>query len=105
MKKTDEKFCGVTQTISIIGRKWTLLVLRDLLTGTKRFGQLQRSLEGISPRTLSTRLDELEKQGIVKRKIFREVPLHVEYSLTPRGESLSVLIDEMRNWGEKSAQR
>lgn len=103
--KNKDISCGVAATISIIGKKWTLLVLRDLLTGTKRFGQLQRSLQGISPRTLSQRLDELEEEGIIKRKIFQEIPLHVEYSLTRKGESLQAIIQSMREWGEKDSRK
>jgi DNA-binding HxlR family transcriptional regulator len=95
----DEKGC-VRKTLKIIGSKWTVLILRELCEGTKRFGELQRSLPGISPKTLSVRLDELEKNGIIKRRIYREIPLHVEYSLTPRGESLREIIGKMREWGE-----
>lgn len=97
--------CGVVKTLSIIGKKWTLLVLRDLLNGSRRFGELQRSLSGVSPRTLSQRLDELEKHGIIKRKIFKEIPLHVEYSLTSKGESLGDVIQKMREWGEKDIKK
>lgn len=96
-----DKSC-VTKTIKIIGSKWTILILRELCEGTKRFGELQRSLEGISPKTLSLRLRELEKHGIVKKKVFKEIPLHVEYSLTPRGESLRDIIEKMREWGERA---
>lgn len=92
--------CGVAKTLKIIGSKWTLLVLRDLFTGPKRFGELQTSLKGISPRTLSLRLDQLEKDGIITKKVFVEVPLHVEYSLTPKGSSLEEIICKMREWGE-----
>ena len=94
-----DKSC-VTKTIKIIGSKWTILILRELCEGTKRFGEFQRGLPGISPKTLSLRLRELEKHGIVKKKIFKEIPLHVEYSLTTRGESLRAIIDQMREWGE-----
>jgi DNA-binding HxlR family transcriptional regulator len=96
-----DKSC-VMKTIKIIGSKWTILILRELCEGTKRFGQLQRALEGISPKTLSLRLRDLEKHGIVKKKVFKEIPLHVEYSLTPRGDSLRNIIDEMREWGESA---
>lgn len=92
---------GVAETIKIIGSKWTILILRDLCEGTKRFGELQRSLEGISPKTLSLRLQQLEKDGIVVKKIFPEVPLHVEYSLTEKGKSLKQIINLMRDWGDK----
>lgn len=66
-----------------------------------RFGQLQRALDGISPKTLSLRLKQLEKDGIVKKHIFAEVPLHVEYSLTPKGESLKKIINLMKDWGDQ----
>lgn len=68
-----------------------------------RFGQLQRNLKGISPKTLSLRLKTLEKHGIVKKHVFAEVPLHVEYSLTPKGQSLKSIIELMENWGETTA--
>jgi len=95
-----EKNCGVTKTLKIIGSKWTILILHDLCQGTKRFGELQRSLTGISPKTLSLRLQQLEKNGILKKKVFAEVPLHVEYSLTEKGKSLKAVIDGMHKWGE-----
>lgn len=97
-----DKNC-VTRTIKIIGSKWTILILRELCEGTKRFGQLQRSLHGISPKTLSLRLKQLEKDDIVKKKVYAEVPLHVEYSLTAKGQSLRDIIEKMREWGERSA--
>ena len=96
-----QESCGVEKTLKVIGGKWTVLIIRDLCDGTKRFGQLQKSLEGISPKTLALRLDQLEQERIVKRKVFKEIPLHVEYSLTTRGESLKELIVKMREWGEE----
>ncbi len=95
--------CGVTKTIKVIGAKWTTLILRDLFEGTKRFGELQRSLSGISSKTLSVRLQELEADGIIHKQVFAEVPPHVEYSLTDKGQSLRQIIDDMRAWGERSA--
>ncbi len=100
---TDKNKDCVMRTIKIIGSKWTVLILRELCENTKRFGELQRALPGISPKTLSLRLKQLEKDGIVKKKIFAEIPLHVEYSLTPKGQSLRDIIEKMREWGEKSA--
>lgn len=94
--------CPVEKAIKIIGGKWTILILRDLFTGTKRFGELRKSLIGVSPKTLSGRLRYLEKEGIVARKIFPEVPPKVEYTLTKRGKSLGVIIESMRVWGEKN---
>lgn len=94
--------CGVGTTIKIIGRKWTILILHQLCAGTKRFGQLQRSLPGISPKTLSERLKELEDDGIISKKVFNEIPLHVEYSLTRKGQSLKDIINQMENWGKST---
>lgn len=96
---SDEKIC-VTKTMKIIGSKWTVLILRELFEGTKRFGELQRGLEGISPKTLTVRLRELEAEGIIAKKMFQEVPLRVEYSLTERGSSLREIIEKMHAWGK-----
>ncbi len=95
-------FCGVDKTLKIIGGKWTLLLLHNLFEGDKRFGQLQRSLIGVSPKTLSQRLKELEKHKIIKRKVFAEIPLHVEYSLTEKGKSLKNIFNQMESWGESN---
>jgi DNA-binding HxlR family transcriptional regulator len=97
-----EDTCSVAKTIKVIGSKWTLLILHNLTDGTKRFGQLQRSLEGISPKTLSQRLQELEREKIIRKKVFAEVPLHVEYSLTEKGKSVGRIFKEMANWSERS---
>lgn len=94
--------CGVTKTLKVIGSKWTMLILHRLLEGTKRFGELERSLDGISPKTLSLRLQELEKEGLIKKKVYAEVPLHVEYTLSKKGESLNEIFQKMAQWGEKS---
>jgi len=94
-----DKTC-VMKTLKIIGSKWTILLLRELFEGKKRFGQLQKALEGISPKTLSLRLKQLEKDQIIKKKVFAEIPLHVEYSLTARGQSLSDVIEKIKDWGE-----
>jgi DNA-binding HxlR family transcriptional regulator len=96
----NNESCGVENTVKIIGKKWTILIIRDLCEGKKRFGELLRSLEGISPRTLSFRLTQLEREGIIRRKVFKEIPLHTEYSLTPKGESLRDIIIKMQRWGE-----
>lgn len=96
---SDKQSCGVVKLIKVIGSKWAILIIRDLMDGKIRFGQLQKSLIGISPKTLALRLKQLEKEGIVTRKVYEEVPLHVEYSLTPKGESLREIICKMRQWG------
>lgn len=93
--------CPVARTADIISGKWTLLIIRDLTTGTKRFSELERSLEGISPKTLSERLVALEREGILSRRTFAEVPPRVEYSLTEKGQALAGVIEEMRIYGKQ----
>jgi len=91
--------CPVCATANIVCGKWTLLVIRDLAEGRSRFCELERSLEGISPRTLSLRLRALEEAGIVERHTYPEVPPRVEYSLTEKGRALIPIIDAMRAYG------
>jgi DNA-binding HxlR family transcriptional regulator len=93
--------CPVCQTADIICGKWTLLLIRDLAEGHSRFCELERSLTGISPRTLSLRLRALEDEGIVQRQTFGEVPPRVEYALTDKGRALLPIIDGMRSYGER----
>lgn len=81
--------------------KWTLLIIRDLAEGRSRFCELERSLAGISPRTLSLRLRDLEHEGIVDRQTFAEVPPRVEYVLTDKGEALMPIIEDMRSFGQQ----
>ncbi|MGL4610911.1 MAG: winged helix-turn-helix transcriptional regulator [Trueperaceae bacterium] len=92
--------CTVERTLSVIGNKWTTLILRDLLHGTKRFGELRNNLTGISPKTLTDRLRYLEEQGVLTRKIYPEIPPKVEYALTKKGRALGNIINEMAKWGE-----
>jgi len=92
--------CPVCATAEIVCGKWTLLLVRDLAEGRSRFCELERSLTGISPRTLSLRLRALEEQGIVRRTTYAEVPPRVEYSLTEKGEALLPIIESMRDYGE-----
>ena len=97
----EEHTCPVCLTAEIIAGKWTLLIIRDLASGPYRFCELERSLEGISPRTLSLRLRALEAEGIVERRTYPEVPPRVEYRLTKKGEALAPLIDQMRRYGRQ----
>lgn len=97
----DSLVCPVARTASIVSGKWTLLIIRDLTTGTKRFSELERSLVGISPKTLSERLSALESEGILQRKTYAEVPPKVEYSLTEKGQALFVIIEDMRSYGRR----
>jgi DNA-binding HxlR family transcriptional regulator len=95
-----DETCPVCMTAQIVCGKWTLLLIRDLAAGCSRFCELERSLAGISPRTLSLRLRALEEQGIVERHTFPEVPPRVEYALTEKGRALIPIIDDMRSYGE-----
>lgn len=101
MSETSNSTCPVCKTAEIICGKWTLLVIRDLAEGDRRFCELERSLDGISPRTLSLRLRALEDEGIVARNTFPEVPPRVEYSLTEKGRALVPLIEDMRSYGRR----
>ena len=95
-----EDLCPVTACADILSGKWTILLVRDLADGRSRFCELERSLEGISPRTLSLRLRVLEENGIVERRTFPEVPPRVEYSLTEKGLALVPIIEDMRAYGK-----
>jgi DNA-binding HxlR family transcriptional regulator len=94
-----DETCPVCRTAEIVCGKWTLLLVRDLSEGCTRFSELERSLSGISPRTLSLRLRALEDEGIVERHTFAEVPPRVEYCLTEKGRALVPIIDSMRDYG------
>jgi DNA-binding HxlR family transcriptional regulator len=101
MSAESNSRCPVCRTADVVCGKWTLLVIRDLAEGCSRFCELERSLEGISPRTLSLRLRALEEEGIVARNTFPEVPPRVEYALTEKGEALVPLIEDMRRYGSR----
>ena len=98
---SNSETCPVCRTAEIVCGKWTLLLIRDLAAGKSRFCELERSLEGISPRTLSLRLRALEAEGIVERRTFPEVPPRVEYRLTPKGSALVPLVEQMRAYGRE----
>ena len=91
--------CPVCRTAEVVCGKWTLLLIKELSEGQSRFCELERALEGISPRTLSLRLRALEEEGIVARSMFPEVPPRVEYALTEKGRALVPLIEDMRAYG------
>jgi DNA-binding HxlR family transcriptional regulator len=93
--------CPVCRTADIVCGKWTLLLVRDLAEGCTRFCELERSLTGISPRTLSLRLRALEEEGIVERHTYPEVPPRVEYALTEKGRALLPIIEDMRAYGRR----
>lgn len=99
--RTRDLGCPVARTAELIGNKWTPLIIRDLTDGCKRFSELERSLRGISPKTLSERLKRLEESGVIGRHCYAEVPPRVEYKLTEKGHALIPVIDTMRQFGRE----
>ncbi|GJL61517.1 winged helix-turn-helix transcriptional regulator [Candidatus Nitrospira salsa] len=97
---TKNVSCPVEVTLEVIAGRWKILIIHQLLEGTKRFNQLQRELGGITHRTLTKQLREMEERGLLKRKDYREIPPRVEYSLSPVGRSLKRVLLAMQEWGE-----
>lgn len=91
--------CPVEMTLMLIGDKWKVLILRDLHSGTKRFGELKKSLNGISQKVLTSNLRDMEENGLLTRKVFPEVPPRVEYTLTDLGYSMTPILNAMEQWG------
>ena len=91
--------------MGLIGDKWKILIIRDLLTGTKRFGELKKSLNNITQKVLTNKLREMEASGLIKRKVYPEVPPRVEYSLTTTGLSLKPILDSMVIWGNNYKEK
>lgn len=92
--------CPVETTLTLISDKWKVLILRDLMTGTKRFGELKKSIGGVSQKVLTAQLRQMEDSGLLIRTVYPEVPPRVEYTLTELGCSLKPILDAMQNWGE-----
>ena len=99
--KTELPACPVETTLTLIGDKWKVLILRDLMPGTKRFGELKKSVGNVSQKVLTAQLRAMEESGLVNRKVYAEVPPRVEYSLTELGKSLKPILDSMWAWGEE----
>jgi DNA-binding HxlR family transcriptional regulator len=99
MKKNRNNFCAVLFTLDLIGGKWKIPIIAQLLSGTKRFKELERGIEGITARMLVKELKDLEAFNLVTRQVFAEVPPKVEYTLTPSGKNLKQLIAEIKKWG------
>lgn len=99
MEFKDLPKCPVETTFNLIGDRWKVLIIRDLLNGSKRFGELKKSVEGISQKVLTTNLRSMENDGLVVRKVFPEVPPRVEYTLTDVGYSLAPVLNAMASWG------
>ena len=93
--------CPVETTLTLISDKWKVLILRDLMTGTKRFGELKKSIGHVSQKVLTTQLRQMEASGLLSRKVYTEVPPRVEYTLTERGYSLRPILNAMYDWGEQ----
>lgn len=98
-KTKDLPACPVETTITLIGNKWKVLIIRDLLQGTKRFGELKKSIGSVSQKVLTSQLRAMEEDGLIHREVYAEVPPRVEYSLTELGWSLKPILDAMVNWG------
>ena len=103
--KNELPACPVETTLTLIGDKWKVLILRDLMPGTKRFGELKKSIGSVSQKVLTSQLRAMEASGLVHREVYAEVPPRVEYSLTELGCSLSPILDSMRVWGEEYKAR
>ena len=101
LKRYELPPCPVETALTLMGDRWKILIVRDLLTGTKRFGELRKSLTGISQKVLTQHLRIMEENGLVQRKVFAEVPPRVEYTLTDLGQSLKLIHDAMWRWGEE----
>ncbi len=101
MKKEEKPFCPVALTVELIGNKWKLLIVRDLTHGTRRFGQLRQSIGNISQKVLTQNLRDMEKDGLVLRKVYAEVPPRVEYRLSKIGQELTSVIETLAQWGTK----
>ena len=99
--KKELPACPVETTLMLIGNKWKVLILRDLLPGKKRFGELKKSIGNVSQKVLTAQLRDMESTGLINRKVYPEVPPRVEYSLTELGQSLKPILDAMWNWGEE----
>lgn len=99
-KKDQLPTCPVETTLTLIGDKWKVLILRDLMPGTKRFGELRKSVGDVSQKVLAAQLRDMEKSGLVHREVYAEVPPRVEYTLTELGYSLKPILDAMWSWGE-----
>ena len=99
--KKELPACPVETTLTLIGDKWKVLILRDLMPGTKRFGELKKSIGSVSQKVLTAQLRDMEKSGLIDRKVYAEVPPRVEYSLTELGQSLKPILDAMWNWGKE----
>ena len=101
IEKCDDCSCAIMNTLQLIGNKWVILIIAILMEGTHRFGELNRQIPKISPKMLTQQLRKMEKEGLVNRKVYPEVPPRVEYSLTDKGKSLEPIMLSVMEWGQK----
>ena len=101
LNKKELPLCPVETTLTMISDKWKVVIIRDLLTGTKRFGELKKSIGSVSQKVLTSQLRQMEESGLLTRKVYAVVPPKVEYTLTETGYSLKPVLDAMRDWGEE----
>ena len=94
-----ESWCPIEGTLGVIGGVWKVIIIRELLTGTKRYGYLHRTIGGVTHKMLTQQLRELERDGILHREVYKQVPPKVEYSLSPLGTRLGPILDAMHSWG------
>lgn len=104
-KKKELPLCPVETTLILISNKWKVLILRELAIGTKRFGELRQAVGGVSQKVLTANLRDMEADGLVKRKVYAEVPPRVEYSLTDTGHSLKPVLAAIASWGAEYQQK
>ena len=104
INSSERPACPVETTLMLIGDKWKVLILRDLMSGTKRFGELKKSVSRISQKVLTSNLRDMEENGLLSREVFPEVPPRVEYTLTELGRSMSQILDAMARWGTEYKQ-
>ena len=104
-EKKELPACPVETTLMLIGDKWKVLILRDLMPGTKRFGELKKSIGHVSQKVLTAQLPNMEESRLLTRKVYAEVPPRVEYTLTDLGYSLKPVLDSLWNWGEEYKSR
>lgn len=100
MNSKDLPKCPIEITLKMLGCNWKVLIIRELLTGTKRFGELKKSVKGITQKVLTSKLREMEELGLVERKVYPQIPPKVEYTLTDIGYSLMPVLDALKSWGK-----
>ncbi len=105
INKKELSACPVETTLTLISDKWKVIIIRDLLTGTKRFGELKKSIGHVSQKVLTSQLRQMEESGLLTRKVYAVVPPKVEYTLTETGYSLKPILDAMKQWGEKYKEK